>query len=111
VDIYLLGKCVHVELLCPILFILILQEVKPCKVDDVLLSLLERDLRRTGKPDGRSSSSQWRVRKNGLLESVLVVYSGESGGMTLQTTGSEAEKTRSGDGTAGLQSDDLVPLL
>ena len=90
---------------------MILQENKPCKVDDVLLSLLEKDLRRTGKPDGHSSSSQWRVRKNGLLESVLIIYSGESGGMTLQTTGSGAEKMQSGNGTAGLQSADVVILL
>jgi len=46
---------------------------------------------------------QWRVWKNGLLRSILIFYSGESGG-----TESEAEKMQSRDGTAGLQSNDLV---
>jgi hypothetical protein len=73
---------------------LLLQENKACK--------FKGDLRRTGKVDKHSSSSQWRVRKNGLLESVLVIFSGESGGATIQTT-------KSGNSTAGLQSDDLVP--
>ena len=73
--------------------------------------VFKRELRRTGKPDGCSSLSQWRVRKNGLLESVLVIYSGESGGTTIQTTKSGAEKMLGGNGAAGLQSADLVVLL
>jgi hypothetical protein len=51
---------------------------------------------------------QWRVWKNGLLRLILIFYSGESGGTMLQIAESVAEKIQSGDGTAGLQSDDLV---
>jgi hypothetical protein len=51
---------------------------------------------------------QWRVWKNGLLRLILVFHSGESGGTMPQIAESEAEKMQGGDGTTGLQSDDLV---
>jgi hypothetical protein len=54
---------------------------------------------------------QWRVRRNALLESYLVFYSGESGGTMQQIAESEVEKILCGNSTASLQSDDLVLLL